>query len=67
MAPYVALIREVKRDGGDLGHLAARVRLQAQMAGEGKAKTADVVARVIAHALLTGWAHEVGIEPPKAP
>lgn len=67
LAPYVALIAEVKRDGGDLGHLAARVRLQAQMAGEGKAKTADVVARVIAHALLTGWAHEVGIEPPKAP
>ena len=67
LAPYVALIREVKRDGGDLGHLAARVRLQAQMAGEGKAKTADVVARVVAHALLTGWAHEIGIEPPKAP
>ncbi len=67
LAPYVALIREVQRDGGDLGHLAARVRLQAQMAGEGKAKTADVVSRVIAHALLTGWAHEIGIEPPKAP
>jgi phage gp29-like protein len=67
LAPYAALIAEVKRDGGDLGHLAARVRLQAQMAGEGKAKTADLVARVIAHALLTGWAHEVGIEPPKAP
>lgn len=67
LAPYVALIAEVKRDGGDLGHLASRVRLQAQMAGEGKAKTADLVSRVIAHALLTGWAREVGIEPPKAP
>lgn len=67
LAPYVALIAEVKRDGGDLGHLAARVRLQSQMAGEGREKTADVVARVIAHALLTGWAREIGIEPPKAP
>ena len=67
LAPYVALIAEVKRDGGDLGHLAARVRLQAQMENEGKAKTADLVSRVIAHALLTGWAHEIGIEPPKAP
>lgn len=67
LAPYVALIAEVKRDGGDLGHLASRVRLQAQMSGEEKDKTADVVSRVVAHALLTGWAHEVGIEPPKAP
>jgi phage gp29-like protein len=67
LAPYVALIAEVKRDGGDLGHLASRVRLQAQMSGEGQDKTADVVSRVVAHALLTGWAHEVGIEPPKAP
>lgn len=67
LAPYVALIAEVKRDGGDLGHLAARVRLQAQMQNEGKAKTADLVARVVAHALLTGWAREVGIKPPKAP
>jgi phage gp29-like protein len=67
LAPYVALIAEVKRDGGDLGHLAARVRLQAQMANEGKDRTADLVARVVAHALLTGWAREVGIEPPKAP
>lgn len=67
LAPYVALIAEVKRDGGDLGHLASRVRLQAQMSGEGKEETADVVSRVVAHALLTGWAQEIGIEPPKAP
>lgn len=67
LAPYVALIAEVKRDGGDLGHLASRVRLQAQMANEGKDATADLVARVVAHALLTGWAQKKGIEPPPAP
>ena len=67
LAPYVALIAEVKRDGGDLGHLAHRIRLQAQMQGEGKAETADLVARVVAHALATGWAREVGIKPPKVP
>ncbi|MFA6031163.1 MAG: DUF935 family protein [Elusimicrobiota bacterium] len=67
LAPYVALIAEVKRDGGDLGHLGNRIRIQAQMQNEGQAETADIVSRVIAHALLTGWAHEVGIEPPKAP
>lgn len=67
LAPYVALIAEVKRDGGDLGHLAHRIRLQAQMQGEGKAETANLVSRVVAQALLTGWAREVGIKPPKAP
>lgn len=67
LAPYVALIAEVKRDGGDLGHLASRVRIQAQMENQGKDQTADLVTRVVAHALLTGWAHELGIEPPKVP
>lgn len=56
LAPYEALIREVKRDGGDLGHLAARVRLQAQMAGEPPAKTADLIGAVMAQAILTGFA-----------
>lgn len=67
LAPYAALIAEVKRDGGDLGHLASRVRLQAQIAGEGKDQTADLVARVVAHALVTGFATELRIDPPKAP
>lgn len=56
LEPFVRLIEEVRRDGGDLGHLAARVRLQAQMAGEPPEATQDLIARVVAHALLTGWA-----------
>lgn len=55
LEPFVHLIEDVRRDGGDLGHLAARVRLQAQMAGEPPEATQDLIARVVAHALLTGW------------
>lgn len=55
LAPYVKLIEETKRDGGDLGHLAARIRLQAQMAGEPPAKTADLIAAVMSQAILTGY------------
>lgn len=56
--PYAALIKEVKRDGGDLGHLAARVRLEAQMAGEPKEKIVNLIAAVLAQALLAGYESE---------
>ncbi len=58
VAPYAALIEEVRKDGGDLGHLAARVRLQASMASKPPQETADLIAMVCAHAMLTGFTTE---------
>jgi phage gp29-like protein len=55
LAKYVHLIEQVQKDGGDLGHLAARVRLQARMANEGKQETADAIAAVLAEALAHGF------------
>ena len=55
---YVHLIEQVKRDGGDLGHLASRVRLAMQMDNKGKQETADVIAAVCARALHTGFIEE---------
>ena len=58
VAPYAAIIEEVRRDGGDLGHLAARVRLQAQILGTDPRETSDLIAMVCAHATLTGFTTE---------
>ncbi len=58
VAPYAAIIEEVRRDGGDIGHLAARVRLQAQILGTDPKETADLIAMVCAHATLTGFVTE---------
>jgi phage gp29-like protein len=56
--PYAHLIEETRRDGGDLGHLMARVRLQAQMGGRDAQATRDILAAISARALLTGYASE---------
>ena len=55
VAPYAAIVDEVLRDGGDLGHLMSRVRIQAQIQGTAPQETADIMAMVCAHALLTGF------------
>ena len=59
VAPYADLIKQVLKEGGDLGHLANRVRhLEATNAGKTPKETADVIAAVCARALLTGYTQE---------
>jgi len=59
VAPYADIIKQVLKEGGDLGHLANRVRhLEATNAGKTPKETADVIAAVCARALLTGYTQE---------
>lgn len=55
LEPYAKLIDEVERDGGDLGHLAYRIRLQASKDGKGKAEIAELIRAILLEAVMTGF------------